>query len=96
MLLRNIIILVFVMLFSINISNIAAYRSDDDQIYMNKLPQNNVRKDSNFIQQLQALLTAMEAVDRKSDKDDTSSPDRVFNPRSTVHRRPGLLRLKKK
>ncbi|CAF3383499.1 unnamed protein product [Rotaria socialis] len=96
MLLRNIIILVFVMLFSINISNIAAYWYDDDQIYMNNVSPNNVRKDSNFIQQLQPLLTAMEVADGKSDKDDTSSVDRVFNTRSTVHRRPGLLRLKKK
>ncbi len=69
-----------------------AYRLDNEHINVN---QPNDLTDSYLLQRIQALLAAAETASGGNINDDSSSTDHIINTRFTVHRRPGLIRLKK-
>ncbi len=72
-----------------------AYRLDKEYINENYPNQPNDLTDSYMLQRIQALLAAAETVSGENINNDYSSPDHIINTRFTVHRRPGLIRLKK-
>lgn len=87
---KNLLTLIFAILFVITIRNLEAYRLDDDQGRMNHLNENNELNDPYLIQRLQALLAIVNNADN-----DPSALDHQVNTRFAANRRPGLLRLKK-
>ncbi|CAF2416416.1 unnamed protein product [Rotaria sp. Silwood2] len=93
---RSIIVLFFTILWSINISNMKAYRLNNDKIQMNNLDESVERKDPYIIQRLQALLAPIEVADDGSNMKNYSPFDHIISTRLAVNRRPGLIRLKKK
>jgi len=71
-------IIVFV-LFSIIISNMDAYRLDNDRVPMNNLDENNHLNDPYFIPRLEKLLAEVEAANGGSDNKDSSSSDHIIH-----------------
>ncbi|CAF3900161.1 unnamed protein product [Rotaria sp. Silwood2] len=93
---RSIIVLFFTILWSINISNMKAYRLNNDKIQMNNLDESVERKDPYIIQRLQALLAPIEVTDDGSNMKNYSPFDHIISTRLAVNRLPVLIRLKKK
>jgi hypothetical protein len=92
---RTIIALLFIVLFSVIINSMEAYRFDEENTYMNHPNQNNDLNDPYIIPRLQALLAAAGTAYGGSSNKDSPSPDHVVNTRFAINRRPGLIRLKK-
>jgi hypothetical protein len=92
---RITIVLLFTVLFSILTSDMDAYRFDTDQPYMNNPVANSELIDPYLIQRLQILLAAAEVAKHGKDSKDSTSSDHKINTRLTMHRRPGLIRLRK-
>jgi hypothetical protein len=72
-----------------------AYPLDIDQTHMNNLDANNEINDPYLIQRLQILLAASKAANNGNDSKRSSSSDHIINARLAIHRRPGLIRLRK-
>jgi hypothetical protein len=92
---KTIIALLFVVLFSIIIGDMEAYRLDNDETRTDDIDENNELKDPYFIQRLQALLAAVGAANVENGNKNSVPFDRIINTRLATNRRPGLLRLKK-
>lgn len=70
-----------------------AYRLDSEHGHSNNQMESNELKDPYFIQRLQALLAAVGTNDNTNK--DSSAREHELKTRLAIHRRPGLLRLKK-
>lgn len=96
MLSKNLLTLIFTILFVVIIRNLEAYRLDDEQERMNNLDENNQLNDPYLIQRLQALLAIVSnAENEQMNNKDSSALAHQINTRFAANRRPGLLRLKK-
>jgi len=72
-----------------------AYRLDKEYIDVNHPNQPDDLTDPYMLHRIQALLAAKGTAYGGNINDDSSSTDHIINTRFTVHRRPGLIRLKK-